>query len=149
MSSIFVLDSPDVLDILAPVVLRLALLPGPSAPQLSNLLSATLSRLRSFEATSQFNLDSFSIHTQAHRRPPHDARRLHEPLPDTLAADRWAACIRSLWRVALVIEDPEAWDALTSRLLVLRSAVGYSENVEDQWVRRESVVGLIGCIPLL
>ncbi|KAJ7250903.1 ribosome 60S biogenesis N-terminal-domain-containing protein [Mycena haematopus] len=128
----------------APVIWRLAALPGPSAHALPELLDYSLDGLKLFEAhldvprSRTRGLISGSVPCM----PPHGGEELHV-MGDYSPLLTWGRSVEYLWQASMTLPDrPPVWDALTSRLLVWRSVVGEESSPVGEWARILTVQNL-------
>ncbi|KAE9398377.1 hypothetical protein BT96DRAFT_994998 [Gymnopus androsaceus JB14] len=137
-----------VFHLLTGIVLRLALLSGPSLPQIPKLLSRCVYVVRDQNmALLTTTLPSLPISSEPIFTAPHGAFRLHEApkLSDGALFEAQGDVIERLWRVSMLVDLKQklpAWDELSSLLLVWRACVG-ERSVVGEWVRREVVRNMI------
>ena len=132
-----------------PVLLRLALLPGPPASRISDLLVCGLRWLTTMEAEVAVPTSgSLTAPFQPTRNTPpvklHRSQHLFDPAPSP-TIELWGDCVEALWRVCMTLSrKTDEWDALTSRLLIWRSIAGAEKSRVGEWARREVVENLQG-----
>lgn len=131
----------------APVVLRLSLLPGTPLQKLHSLLKVSIGTLQVIEENTKVHgLERIVVKAPSTSRdPPHPSAELFdlEELDDTDDLRIWGEIVENLWRAGMTVQQPNgAWDALTCRLLVWRSIVGEEGSEVGGWARREVVANL-------
>ncbi|KAF4602702.1 hypothetical protein EYR40_005919 [Pleurotus pulmonarius] len=136
-----------ILRTVAPVVLRLSLLPGTPLQKLPNLLKTCIDTLRVTEENTEVHgLERIVVKAPSTSRdPPHPSAELFglEELEDTDDLHIWGEIVENLWRAGMTVRQLNgAWDALTCRLLVWRSIVGEEGSEVGGWARREVVANL-------
>ncbi|PBK72194.1 hypothetical protein ARMSODRAFT_932579 [Armillaria solidipes] len=132
-----------VLSLVARVLLRLALLPGPLIPTSASLLNRTVHCLEEMERQLEWKpLES--------RRAPTPLSSLHTKLHlfNNASEDpvrEWGQTVESLWRVSMSFSNKElAWDLLSSRLLIWRALMDAADDCGvAEWARAEVIRNLI------
>ncbi|KAF7346277.1 hypothetical protein MSAN_01854900 [Mycena sanguinolenta] len=129
---------------IAPVIWRLAALPGPSAHSLRELLGFSSDGLQLLETHLDLprsrtrGLMSGSVPCM----PPHSGEELHVT-GDYSPLLTWGQSVEYLWQASMTLSDPPpVWDALTSRLLVWRSIAGEKGSPVGEWARILTVQNL-------
>ncbi|KAK0455710.1 ribosome 60S biogenesis N-terminal-domain-containing protein [Desarmillaria tabescens] len=132
-----------VLSLVARVLLRLALLPGPLIPSSTSLLNRTVYCLEETEKQIEWKPLGMS------RSAPTPLSSLHTKLHlfDNVSDDpvrEWGQAVESLWRVSMTFSDKEpAWDLLSSRLLIWRAQLDAVNNTGvAEWARAEVIRSL-------
>ncbi len=131
------------LSLVARVLLRLALLPGPLIPTSASLLNRTVHCLEEMERQIEWKpLES--------RRAPTPLSSLHTKLHlfNNTSEDpvrEWGQTVESLWRVSMTFSNKEpAWDLLSSRLLIWRALMDAADDSGiAEWARLEVIRNLI------
>ncbi|KAJ6508841.1 ribosome 60S biogenesis N-terminal-domain-containing protein [Mycena sanguinolenta] len=121
----------------APVIWRLAALPGTPAHSLCELLASSLDALKLFETQLDLprsrtrGLMSGSVPCM----PPHSGEELHV-MGDYSLLLTWGQSVEYLWQASMTLSDrPPVWDVLTSRLLVWKSIAGEEGSPVGEWAR--------------
>ncbi|KAK7440039.1 hypothetical protein VKT23_017290 [Stygiomarasmius scandens] len=121
------------------VLLRLSLLPGKHIPNIERLITKTVQVMPDEVDAGNRLLSGFDA---TRNTSPHTSFRLHEK--ETVDQERvWGKTIEAFWRVSMTFERKStAWDFLTARLLVWRSAVGQDKSPIGEWARQQVVYAL-------
>ncbi|RPD59503.1 hypothetical protein L227DRAFT_654118 [Lentinus tigrinus ALCF2SS1-6] len=128
-----------------PVLLRVSLLPGKPVAHIPALLTRSVRWLIELEK-------DVHIPTSCSVIPPdggdkasvklHHSQHLFDA-PSLPSMEVWGECVEAMWRVSMSLpERTQAWDAITSRLLVWRSVVGVEGSPVGEWARREVTINL-------
>lgn len=124
--------------IVPPLLLRLSQLLGLIPVSFETLMTKAVDYLGALEAEVDLkSLGGVHIHD-----PPqllHNSASLREHQPEITPTEAWASSVRTLWRVAMSLDNQKIWDALTSRLLILRSLNAEAAGVEGEWAYKEAV----------
>ena len=116
--------------------MKLGLLPGPSIPTLSALLSNCLAGLRYMEKDLTISAIPIALRPSSYSR--HTSYSLHE-VNTADSHELWGEVVVTLWRASMTSGSAgKAWDELTQRVLVWNVLVD-GEDHTAEWARREVV----------
>ena len=130
-----------------PVLLRLALLPGPPVSHIPGLLERSLHWLEPLEAdvavpTSGQLSTPFQPSSDTPSAMLHRSQHLFDP-PPSPTIELWGGSVEALWRVCMTLPSrSDEWDALSHRLLIWRAIAGAERSRVGEWARREVIENL-------
>ncbi|TFK65850.1 hypothetical protein BDN72DRAFT_178326, partial [Pluteus cervinus] len=135
---------PRILPLAASLLLRIGDLPSEGTSYLTEPLLGAVKSLKRMEVNLPVPSGKDSVSVIESHRPhsPYRSLNVHEPYPTIPPIQTWGIAVEMLWQVAMVLNSrTAAWDALTARMLILKSIAGLNSNTNTpaEWVRREVV----------
>ena len=134
----------------ATAILRLSLLPGPTALGLFSLLDKAVECLKRMEKTTTVTIPSSSPSSVILGTAPQEhlfrANEIHDELyAECEPLQTWGRCVEALWRATMtmtMVDKPPVWDVLCSRLLLWRAVAGLECSPLGEWARMQVICNM-------